>query len=139
LYNFAKLNYIVNITHEWEPEPGYWLPDWMRIHESNKNYSKLHKNKINVIFIGASIASYWKADGKHWWDSYYLPKGAANYGVPEDNTSNVLWRIRNNELDGLNPKLIVVTSGPGMQSFYIFIIDTKILNLYYYQCTFARI
>ena len=37
--------------------------------------------------------------------------GVANYGIGGDRTEHVLWRILNGEIDGLNPKLVVLKIG----------------------------
>lgn len=42
---------------------------------------------------------------------YYAPLGVANYGIAADRTEHVLWRIENGEVEGLNPRLIVLEIG----------------------------
>ncbi|CAG2117880.1 unnamed protein product, partial [Medioppia subpectinata] len=100
--------------HPWESQPGdkYWIE---RHYELTKMTME-HQKEIQAIFIGASGAEYWQKDGKLIWDNYYGTNGAANYGIRGDTISNVLWRIQNRELDGLTPKVIVVTSGPGFNT-----------------------
>ncbi|CAG2172097.1 unnamed protein product, partial [Oppiella nova] len=73
---------------------------------------------IKAVFLGASITNFWGGDGKQLWDSYYVGKGASNYGIPGDSTSNVLWRIQNKEMDGLNPKVFVFSCGAGYNSLH---------------------
>jgi len=98
-------------ANPWEPEAG--SGGWLQRHQQLTQYTQQHKNQVKALFIGASITDYWQAEGKSLWESYYLPKGSANYGIGGDSTSNVLWRIQNKELDGLNPKVLVIGSGPG--------------------------
>ncbi|CAG2170871.1 unnamed protein product [Oppiella nova] len=95
----------------WEPQPGN--EGWLQRHKQLQKYTEDNKSKIKAFFIGASITDNWHSDGKEVWDSYFAPKGAANYGIGGDTTSNVLWRIQNKEIDGLNPKVIVMSCGPG--------------------------
>ncbi|CAG2105419.1 unnamed protein product [Medioppia subpectinata] len=98
-------------VHPWEPQPG--SGGWLQRHQQLSQYTHDHQKQIHAIFIGASITDYYQSDGRDLWNSYYVPKGAANYGIGGDSTSNVLWRIQNKELDGLNPKVVVVSCGPG--------------------------
>lgn len=37
--------------------------------------------------------------------------GAINYGIGGDRSENTLWRIQEGELDGLNPKLVIIYVG----------------------------
>lgn len=85
--------------------------DWMKKHKSFLEESEHMKSHIKVVFIGASIMEFWQTEGKQIWSSYYVTKSAVDYGIGGDTTSNVLWRVLNHELDGLNPKVIVLQVG----------------------------
>ena len=39
------------------------------------------------------------------------PRKAANFGIGGDRTQHVLWRIQNGELEGIEPKVIVLMIG----------------------------
>ena len=45
------------------------------------------------------------------WKQNFHGWNAANFGWGADRTENVLWRIENGELDGVNPKVIVLLAG----------------------------
>jgi lysophospholipase L1-like esterase len=45
------------------------------------------------------------------WNQFYAPRHALNLGFAGDTTSNVLWRIDHGELDGLDPRVVVVLVG----------------------------
>jgi lysophospholipase L1-like esterase len=49
--------------------------------------------------------------GKEIWDKNPNFIGAYNYGITSDSTRQILWRIDNGELDGLNPRALVLTVG----------------------------
>ena len=101
----------VNAAHPWEPEPNAgW---WIQKHNQLAKQTQDHKSTIKAFFIGASVTEYWLNEGRPIWDSYYDKHGAANYGIGGDTTSNVIWRIQNKELDGLNPKVVIFSCGPG--------------------------
>lgn len=69
--------------------------------------------KPAIIFLGDSITQHWEWDqaGEKAWKKYWLPLGAANFGVAADRTEHVLWRIDQGQLDGMNPKVIVLEIG----------------------------
>jgi beta-glucosidase len=46
--------------------------------------------------------------GKKVWDEQYAPRGGYNYGIGGDSTRQLLWRMQNGELDGINPRVLVL-------------------------------
>lgn len=82
---------------------------WMPRHE--KILQMKDKESVNLVFIGDSITHGWENLGREVWNQYYASRGAANLGFSGDKTENVLWRIENGEIDGLNPKLVVLMIG----------------------------
>jgi lysophospholipase L1-like esterase len=69
-----------------------------------------------LVFIGDSITDFWRRDdktkgGKAIWEKYYAPLHAVNLGLSGDRTQHVLWRLKNGDLTGLNPKLLVLLIG----------------------------
>jgi len=51
----------------------------------------------------AQVLSHWRA-AFHGWN-------AANFGWGADRTQNILWRLEHGELDGVDPKVIVLLAG----------------------------
>jgi lysophospholipase L1-like esterase len=45
------------------------------------------------------------------WRENFFGWNAGNFGWGADNIPNMLWRIQNGELDGVNPKVIVILAG----------------------------
>jgi lysophospholipase L1-like esterase len=66
---------------------------------------------IDLLFLGDSITDGWRSGGKAIWDKYFAPLKAANFGISGDRTEHVIWRLRNGELEGLQPKVSVVMIG----------------------------
>ena len=65
-----------------------------------------------MVFYGDSITHGWSgADGKNVWKQYYGNLSAVNYGISGDRTENLVYRISNGEVEGLNPKVVVVKIG----------------------------
>jgi len=66
---------------------------------------------VDLLFLGDSITDGWRGSGKGIWDKYFGPLKPANFGIGGDRTEHVIWRIRNGELEGIQPKLVVLMIG----------------------------
>ena len=91
-------------------------PSWNKGEAAHKQLlEKAHAGKIDLYFLGDSITRRWGAldypDFLAHWKTSFHGWNAANFGWGGDSTHNILWRIRNGELDGLNPKAIVLLAG----------------------------
>ncbi|HVS52888.1 MAG TPA: GDSL-type esterase/lipase family protein [Opitutaceae bacterium] len=90
-------------------EPVPRDPRWVQMHESFVELAK--KGDIDVLFLGDSITDFWRNRGKAVWDANFAPLHAANFGISADRTQHVLWRLEHGEVDGLNPKVVVLLIG----------------------------
>ncbi|MFX5272041.1 GDSL-type esterase/lipase family protein, partial [Acinetobacter baumannii] len=45
------------------------------------------------------------------WMANFFGWNAGNFGWGADLTQNILWRLKNGELDGVDPKVIVLLAG----------------------------
>jgi lysophospholipase L1-like esterase len=76
---------------------------------------KARKGHIDVYFEGDSITRRWGAtdypDMLANWKQNFFGWNAADFGWGADTIQNVLWRLDNGELDGVNPKVIVLLIG----------------------------
>ena len=77
--------------------------------------AKTKQGRIDVYFLGDSITRRWGAldypallDN---WKANFFGWNAGNFGWGADRLQNILWRIENGELDGVNPKVIVLLGG----------------------------
>ncbi len=79
--------------------------------------AKRTRGQIDVYFIGDSITRRWGTSDAQWADLYanwkqnFTGWNAANFGWGADKTQHMLWRLKNGELDGLNPKVVVLMAG----------------------------
>jgi lysophospholipase L1-like esterase len=79
--------------------------------------AKAKQGKIDVYFLGDSITRRWGCTDAQYapmlenWRKNFFGYNAANFGWGGDTTQNILWRIQNGELDGVNPKVIVLLAG----------------------------
>jgi lysophospholipase L1-like esterase len=76
---------------------------------------KARAGHIDLYFLGDSITRRWGATDypqllEHWNASFH-GWNAGNFGWGGDKVANILWRIRNGELDGVNPRVIVLLAG----------------------------
>jgi lysophospholipase L1-like esterase len=76
---------------------------------------KANKGGIDVYFEGDSIARRWGAtdypDLLANWKRNFFGWNAADFGWGADKAQNILWRLDHGELDGVNPKVIVLLAG----------------------------
>ncbi len=76
---------------------------------------KAKQGRIDIYFEGDSIVRRWGAldypDLLANWKANFLGWNAADFGWGADRTQNILWRLENGELDGVNPKIIVLLAG----------------------------
>ncbi|WP_205461795.1 GDSL-type esterase/lipase family protein [Mangrovibacterium lignilyticum] len=94
------------------------------------------KDSLNpeIVLIGNSITHFWggqypplkyadgtsrKPNGPNSWKATFGGHRVLNLGFGWDRTQNVLWRLDHGELDGLDPKLVVIHIGTNNTS------DTK--------------
>jgi len=76
---------------------------------------KARAGHIDLYFLGDSITRRWGATDypqllDHWNASFH-GWNAANFGWGGDKVENILWRVQNGELDGVNPRVIVLLAG----------------------------
>jgi len=83
--------------------------NWMARHEGFVKRAKA--GGVDLLFMGDSITDGWRSRGKTVFQKYYGSRHAANFGIGGDRTEHVLWRIENGELDGIDPKVIVLMIG----------------------------
>jgi lysophospholipase L1-like esterase len=76
---------------------------------------KAKKGGIDIYFAGDSITRRWGATDYPAllanWTQNFFGWNAANFGWGGDTTQNILWRLQNGELDGVNPRVIVLLAG----------------------------
>lgn len=90
--------------------------DWHERHEQIKDLIK--QKPVGLVFIGDSITHMFGgvpkseiARGSDTWNRYYGHRKAVNMGFGWDRTQNVLWRLKNGELEGIAPKVVVLLIG----------------------------
>jgi lysophospholipase L1-like esterase len=78
---------------------------------------KRKKGRIDIYFLGDSITRRWGTSDEQYrallenWRQNFFGWNAADFGWGGDTTQNILWRLENGELDGVNPRVIVLMAG----------------------------
>jgi lysophospholipase L1-like esterase len=85
------------------------LERWGELHRTLK--ARAARGGVDLLFIGDSITEGWPLEGKAAWDRRWAPLKAAAFGIGGDQTQHVLWRFRQGEFDGLNPRAVVLLIG----------------------------
>jgi len=77
--------------------------------------AKAKQGETDIYFEGDSIARRWGATDYPEllanWKQNFFGWNAADFGWGADQTQNILWRLENGELDGVNPKVVVLLAG----------------------------
>jgi lysophospholipase L1-like esterase len=76
---------------------------------------KTKQGGIDIYFEGDSITRRWGATDYpallENWTRNFFGWNVADFGWGADRIENILWRLENGELDGVNPKVIVLLAG----------------------------
>jgi hypothetical protein len=105
-----------------QQQPARWPADRPRPRTDSNSMlahrqllEKRTQGKIDVYFMGTSITRRWGAtdypDFLANWKQNFFGWNAADFGWGADGIEHMLWRIENGELDGVNPKIIVIDAG----------------------------
>jgi lysophospholipase L1-like esterase len=118
LVAIAPLQFCVAEAAACEPAPRT-DENSKKAHEDLLNKARLGATtaRIDVYFVGDSITRRWGSTDPQYrdlfdnWKKNFYGWNAANFGWGGDTTSNILWRLRNGELEGLKPKAFVILAG----------------------------
>lgn len=80
---------------------------WVSNHEARVAAAK--KGDIDVILIGDSITHY--SGGCQPYQRHFGARKTLNLGQGGDRTQNVLWRLQNGEVEGIQPKVAMLMIG----------------------------
>jgi beta-glucosidase len=71
---------------------------------------RIKSGPVGLLFLGDSITDGWPKTGEYTWLKF-TPYNPANFGISGETTEQVLWRITNGELEGIDPKAVVIMIG----------------------------
>lgn len=124
---------VANVAFSHSAKPNTPCPDWRTVSVTpamlNESWSidwwlPRHRQKLEdakrmiaegrspqLVFVGDSITQGWEKEGAAVWQQYYAGYDALGLGFGGDRTENVLWRLQNGALDGLDPNVAVLMIG----------------------------
>ncbi len=106
----------VNTALEAHPRLEIDQYDWYARHE--RIVREVKTLNPQIILLGDSITHFWGSEtdgaparGQASWDKLFATYRVLNAGFGWDRVQNVRWRIRNGEVDGTNPELVLLHIG----------------------------
>lgn len=96
----------------WEPAWGYWsaAPNaWLPTHMGH--VKRIQAGPTGILFLGDSLTKGWEEAGREIWETEFVPLHAVDAGIGGDTTRQVLWRLDNGLLDGVQPKIVILMIG----------------------------
>ena len=91
-------------------------PWWRKRFEAKQ--AEMRSRPVDLVWYGDSITENWERSGPPAyfdfapaWQHYYGDRNALNLGFKGDSTAHLLWRLRNGEADGIQPRAAVVLIG----------------------------
>jgi N-acetylglucosamine-6-sulfatase len=82
--------------------------DWYR--DVQNKFDKYSGTSADIVFEGDSITNRWEGTGKPVWKEHFEGR-AADFGIEGDRVENALWRLSKGQVDGVNPKVVVIMLG----------------------------
>ena len=89
---------------------------WRRRHTAKRVEAR--RGPVDLVLLGDSITHNYEATGpESWhdfrqvWARFYGDRSVLNLGFSGDTTARLLWRLRNGEIDGIDPKAVVILIG----------------------------
>jgi lysophospholipase L1-like esterase len=90
--------------------PNFAQNPGMRTKHAN-NVVLAEKGDIDLLFMGDSITDGWRSTGKEVFEKYYGAMKVGNFGIGSDTLQGVLYRLRDGEGQGFQPKAIMLLIG----------------------------
>lgn len=96
--------------HSCDPAEGFY-PDyphaWRQVLDGQ--IKRAGEGHAPLVFLGDSLVQGWSEQPR--WNEHYASLGAVNFGVGGDGTPQLLYRIGQGILDGLNPRVVMLSVG----------------------------
>lgn len=82
--------------------------DWYA--DVQRKFDRYSGKHFDIVFDGDSIMNRWEVTGRQIWTQRYAGR-AADFGIEGDRVENVLWRLSKGQVDGIDPKIVVLMIG----------------------------
>jgi len=77
---------------------------------TQRKFDRYSGKHFDIVFDGDSIMNRWEITGREIWSKHYAGE-AADFGIEGDRVENVLWRLSKGQVDGIDPKVVVLMIG----------------------------
>jgi lysophospholipase L1-like esterase len=88
-------------------------PRFLKRHEAFVAEAK--KGNVDLLLVGDFLTDDWRGTNKNHvkdiYDKAFAQYRPANFGQGGDHVQHVLWRMKNGELDGIRPKVVMLLIG----------------------------
>lgn len=95
-------------------------PDWLSRHEGFVRRAR--EGNAELFLIGDSLTDLWQTACPDHYRLCFAPWRTVNFAISGDRTEHVLWRLDHGEMDGLEPRVIMLLIGtnnlPSVQGVY---------------------
>ena len=81
-----------------------------RVADTQKKFARFSGKHFDIVFDGDSIMNRWETTGKDVWATRFAGR-SADFGIEGDRVENVLWRLDHGQVDGVDPKVVVLMIG----------------------------
>ncbi len=95
-------------------EESWAIEWWMPRHREKLAELRAQREagrRVELLFLGDSITQGWENEGKAAWAEHFAPRNAVALGFGGDRTENLLWRLQHGQLEGVDPKAVVMMIG----------------------------
>ena len=86
------------------------VPHKDRRADTTKKFARFSGKHFDIVFDGDSIMNRWETTGKVVWNAHYAGL-TADFGIEGDRVENVLWRLEQGQVDGMDPKVVMLMIG----------------------------
>ena len=85
--------------------------DWLSAVQDK--FNKTQGKHFDLVFDGGSFIADWDKPGRGLdvWNTRYAKLNATDFGINGDSVQNVLWRLQHGQMDGINPKMVILMVG----------------------------
>lgn len=85
--------------------------DWLQRVKANFEKVASMRQTIQLVFDGDSITDWWQTNGSRVWKERFGNLHVCDFAIAGDRTENLLWRLSQGQMDGMDPKLVVLMIG----------------------------
>ncbi len=106
---------VLDLSQAGEPKAPRTADSSVTPHDRNPKrhqgfLARIKEGPVGLLFLGDSITDGWPKKSPNTWKNFDAYK-SADFGVSGERTEDVLFRITNGELDGIDPKAVVIMIG----------------------------